>query len=286
VREHPAASGPLEDGASLRSLGYRTDLMFARYDGEVTERADYVVVRTPSNPSFWWGNFLLFRSPPAPGDLGRWRDAFAREIGEGDGGAEAVRHMTFGIDSPDGDAGDVAPFLEAGFEVERNVVLTATSVRPPARPNGDVEIRPVRTAAEWQAVLENKVEAREPWHDRDAYERYEERQLARYRRMIADGRGQWFGAFLAGRLTADLGVFGIGGVARFQSVVTHPDFRRRGICGTLVHASASWAFRELGATTLVMVADPEYHAARIYESVGFEPTERQVGLELRPRGTA
>ena len=32
-------------------------------------------------------------------------------------------------------------------------------------------------------------------------------------------------------------------------------------------------------TTLVMEADEDYHAARIYEEVGFEPTQRLISLE-------
>ena len=37
-----------------------------------------------------------------------------------------------------------------------------------------------------------------------------------------------------------------------------------------------------GATRLVIVADPDYHAAGIYESVGFRPVERVCGVS-RPR---
>jgi len=82
---------------------------------------------------------------------------------------------------------------------------------------------------------------------------------------------------------ADLGVFVERGVGRYQAVGTHPDFRRRGICGALVHQAGQYAFERLGAETLVMVADEAYHAARIYESVGFQPTERQFSLCRWPR---
>lgn len=44
---------------NLRSLGYHTDLMFPRFDGLVVDCGDYLAVRTPSNPRFYWGNFLL-----------------------------------------------------------------------------------------------------------------------------------------------------------------------------------------------------------------------------------
>jgi hypothetical protein len=35
----------------------------------------------------------------------------------------------------------------------------------------------------------------------------------------------------------------------------------------------------MGIEELVMEADEDYHAAGIYESVGFRPTQKQVGLE-------
>ena len=38
----------------------------------------------------------------------------------------------------------------------------------------------------------------------------------------------------------------------------------------------------LDARTLVMVADPEYLAIRVYRSVGFADTEVQIGTERKP----
>ena len=53
----------------IKSLGYRTDLLLLELSGSVFHDAgEYVVVRTPDNPGFWWGNFLLYRTPFAPGD--------------------------------------------------------------------------------------------------------------------------------------------------------------------------------------------------------------------------
>ncbi len=63
---------------------------------------------------------------------------------------------------------------------------------------------------------------------------------------------------------------------------THPDARGRGLAGTLVHRVSRYGFDELGAQTLVMVADPDYLAIRIYRSVGFADTERQLQVERRP----
>lgn len=60
-------------------------------------------------------------------------------------------------------------------------------------------------------------------------------------------------------------------------VGTDPKARRQGLCGRLVYEVSMQALAAGRAERLVMVADPEYFAARIYESVGFQPAERIAG---------
>ncbi len=64
----------------VTSLGYKTDLFFPAFDGEIIDRGNYLVIRTPANPAFFWGNFLLFPAPPAQDDISLWRRLFADEI--------------------------------------------------------------------------------------------------------------------------------------------------------------------------------------------------------------
>jgi len=262
----------------IRSLGYRTDLIFNRFSGVVADGGDCVVVRTPSNPGYYWGNYLIFRDPPGDDALPEWKRRFHQEIAS----RQPAPHFAFGWDSPAGERGRVEPFLAEGFILNENVVLTTDAVSPPPHPNGEVSIRPLTTDGEWAQALENQVACHAAEFALPAYRVFKERQMGEYRRMAAAGLGAWFGAFLEGRMVADLGVYVDGPVARFQAVETHPDFRRRGICATLVYEAAHHAQAALGAERLVMVADEHYHAARIYESLGFRPTERQLGLELRP----
>lgn len=259
---------------NIRSLGYRTDLFFPRFDGEVIDRGDYTVIRTPSNPTFYWGNFLLFGQPPAADDFHQWRRLFAEEIGV----PPATKHLAFGWDTTAGETGVIQPFLDAGFRSNSSVVLTTTEVSKPPKFNEQIEVRRVTKDWEWEGALEVQVACRKPEHAVDGYLIFKRRQRARWRAMTEAGQGEWFGAFVEDRIMGNLGVFVEGGVGRFQSVVTHPDYRRRGICGTLVYEVAQYAFEHLGAQTLVMVADEDYHAAKIYESVGFRPTEHQVGI--------
>ncbi|HET7120037.1 MAG TPA: GNAT family N-acetyltransferase, partial [Solirubrobacterales bacterium] len=73
-----------------------------------------------------------------------------------------------------------------------------------------------------------------------------------------------------------------GDLARYQTVETDPSFRRRGLAGTLVHYAARYGLDELGARTLVMVADPDAEAIRIYRALGFAGTEVQLQIERSP----
>ena len=49
-----------------------------------------------------------------------------------------------------------------------------------------------------------------------------------------------------------------------------------------MHQISRFGFADLGAETLVMVADPEYLAISVYRSVGFADTEVQIGVERKP----
>src|SRR5215469_16556194 len=105
---------------AIVSLGYRTDLMLLGLQGSVIEqRTGYQVIRTPANPTFHWGNFLLLDGPPAPGTVSSWMGTFAREFP----GAE---HVAIGVDNTSGDAGDEAELAAAGLEAELSTVLTAS----------------------------------------------------------------------------------------------------------------------------------------------------------------
>src|SRR5215471_9797205 len=94
------------------SLGYRTDLMLLGLQGSVIEqRTGYQVIRTPANPTFYWGNFLLLDRPPAPGTVSSWMSTFARQF-------PGAGHVAIGVDGTSGDAGDEAELTTAGLEAD------------------------------------------------------------------------------------------------------------------------------------------------------------------------
>ena len=253
----------------VRSLAFRTDLALLRLAGsEVEEHDDHVVVRTPDIPTFWWGNFVLLPRPPTADELPTWLDVFDRSH-------PASRHVAFGVDGTAGTRDDMAVFADAGLEVETSSVMTATagSVHEPPRRHHEATYRPLVSDDDWQQQVVLGIAGE---HE-DGGEDFVIGKTAAVRSLTGRGIGEWWGAFVDDRLLASMGLFTASpGLARFQNVKTHPDARGRGLAGTLVHEVSRFGFDQLGAQTLVMVADPDYLAIRVYRSVGFADTETQL----------
>ncbi|MBV9096056.1 MAG: GNAT family N-acetyltransferase [Streptosporangiaceae bacterium] len=255
----------------VTSLGYRTDLALRALEGsEITEHIDCVVVRSPANPTFRWGNFVLIREPPGPGEAQGWIARFGAEFPGAD-------YTALGIDVTAADRAGAGEFLAAGFRRDVGSVLTAAAVRLPPHPNGDADYRPLATGEDWRqaAVLGSACDRGGP-----AELVFGNRRMAARRQLAEHGHGAWFGAFLGQRLVAQLGIFrAADGIARFQDVETHPDARRQGLAGTLVYHAATYALGILAARTLVIVADPADRPIRLYRALGFADQEQQVSLE-------
>ncbi len=159
--------------------------------------------------------------------------------------------------------------------------MTAATMLPPARLNRSADIRILDgdNESDWEAAIALQV-ANNTDEEPVGYKQFLTRRMAAMRKLQLNGHGAWFGAFIDGLMVSGCGVFTDGsGVARYQSVDTHPDYRRQGLAATLVNAAGTHALSALGASTLVIVADPENGADRLYRSVGFTETEIQVQLE-------
>jgi ribosomal protein S18 acetylase RimI-like enzyme len=259
----------------ITSLGFWTDVALRVLEGaDVTDRGDYLVIRTPDNPKFWWGNFLLLARLPGPGQGQEWLDTFAAEF-------PAARHVALGVDVTD-DLVIPGDFAAAGLTADRATVLTAAELRPPGHPSTAAEIRPLEGDADWrQSVdLANRCfDAGEPGD-------FLERRAAARRRLTQTGAGVWFGAFTGGRLLAQLGLFDVGdGYARYQHVETDPAARRRGLAGTLIWTAGRYGRAVLGTSALVIVADPAGAAIRLYRACGFTARQSQLSFD-RPPGTS
>jgi ribosomal protein S18 acetylase RimI-like enzyme len=255
----------------ITSLGFRTDVALRTQEGaEVTDRGDYLVVRSPAQPDFWWGNFLLLPQAPRPGEADAWLARFAAEF-------PAAWHVALGVDSAE-EVQIPGDLTAAGLTAEHAAVLTAAQPNPPARPATHAQIRPLDSDADWRQSVDLAIRC----FDGDEPGFLERRAAAR-RRVTRTGAGAWFGAFLDGRLQAQLGLFDAGdGYARYQNVETDPLARRQGLAGTLVWAAARYGREALGTRTFVIVADPAGAAIRIYRECGFAAREAQLSLDRPP----
>ncbi|MBL4633831.1 MAG: GNAT family N-acetyltransferase [Kofleriaceae bacterium] len=254
----------------LLSKGLRSDL--AQLDGEILDRGDYLCVRSPKEPEFYWGNLLVFPRAPVAGDYERWQELFAKEFA----GQPAVKHQTFTWDCSDQE-GEIAPFVQAGYRYEKSVVLCASTLNAPHHPNGEIAIRSLVGDSDWRDLLQCQLLCREDFPE-VGYVDFVRKRLAAYRARVETGEGQWYGAFIGVQMVASLGLFLSDDFGRFQSVMTIPEARKRGICATLVHHVSEAALAKPKTTNLLLVADEDYHAGRIYESLGYCKAEEMRGL--------
>jgi ribosomal protein S18 acetylase RimI-like enzyme len=272
-----------------RSLVWATDLDTLPPDRVVERRDAYVLIRSPSNPTFYWGNLLLFDQAPRTGSAARWEELFEREFAD----EPRVQHHTFAWDLVHGEAGVAREeFVERGYDLDESIGLVAGAgqVRPHPRENRDVVVRALDPAAGadeelWDAVVELQVAGRQEGHDEQSFREFARPRLEGRRALFRLGRGAWYVAIdpASGDVAASCGIVVTGGRGRFQVVDTAVAFRRRGICSRLVVEAARHAAERHGAERFVIVADLGYHALGLYESLGFERREHVVGVCRWPR---
>jgi GNAT superfamily N-acetyltransferase len=257
--------------------GWLTDIAVLRLSGALIEdRGDHLVVTSPDNPGYHWGNFLLVTDPGARNDASRWVELFRATFPE-------ARHLGIGLPAEP----DPQPWAAFDLPVTSDEVMSTTT--PPERrpaPDG-YPIQQLVTPEQWAAaaaadIAENARTGEQP---DDASHR--EFTIARMRSragLSARGVAAFFGAFVGDECVSDLGIVLCGQdaqgrvVARFQSVQTALHHRRRGLAGHLVGVAARWA-EDHGAQRWVIATEPENPAGRLYRSLGFAPDTRSWQVE-------
>jgi ribosomal protein S18 acetylase RimI-like enzyme len=278
-------------GSVPRSLVWATDVDVLPLDRVVQRRDGWLVVRSPTHPGHYFGNLLLFDGPPAMGDAVRWEKLFEAEF-QAD---SRIRHRTFAWDRVDGVLGLAREeFLPRGYELEETVGLVAAAdgVRSHPRENREIQVRPLRPSEDadaelWEQVVEVQVAARGESFSEEQHREFTRRRLSDLRGLFRAGHGSWYVALdpSGSEVVGSCGVVVTGSRGRFQNVDTAAAHRRRGICSRLVVEAAHRSARQFGAARFVIAADPGYHALGLYESLGFERTERVAAVFRQPAET-
>ena len=274
-----------------QSLVWATDIDVLPPDRVVERRDGYLVVRSPSNPTHYWGNLLLFDDPPGPGDGARWEALFEAELGA----EPRIRHTTFAWDRTEPLPGAMhQEFLGRGYDLEETagLVADAGAVCAHTRESREVVVRaldpsPGADAELWEEVVELQVAGRDDGHTENDYRSFSRTRLDDRRIHFRAGRGAWYVALdpVSGAVAASCGVVVTGRRGRFQAVDTALAFRRRGVASRLVVEAAQRSAKDRGAERFVIAAEVGYHALGLYESLGFERREHVMGICRWPRST-
>ena len=242
--------------------GWATDLAILEYSGSLVEnRGDHLLVRTPDNPDFHWGNCLFVTDEDAVDDADRWVGTFTSAFPEATWVAIGLIRM------PD----DQGAWVVQGLDLELDDVLTTRTLpRQTPLPEGYTVRR--LSGQDWKRSVARSTAENDRTHEHDpeSFERFAQGQAQARRALSERDVGAWFGAFADGMLIAELGIVRCGPTARYQSVGTDDEHRRRGLASHLLGVAARWA-ADRGCDRWVIVTEATNPPGRVYRSLGFEP---------------
>lgn len=262
--------------SELKSLGYQSDLLVLSFESDIIEHDDCIQVATPSNPSFYWGNFLIFPNKPSIDNFEIWTHRFKQLFPN-------AKHISLGWDAIGDKAGDVSLYIKNGFELSELSVLTAkdNDLVEPKKDVINLTVRPLVTDEDWRKATDLQIECNEDYPPEE-FDNFKKQQMLQHRKNSDAGFGHWYGAFINDELVADLGIYSGNGVSRFQSVETKKEYRRQGIAGQLVYHASRHVLSQHPSNTVVIVAETNEPAVLVYEGVGFTVSEREYALLKRP----
>jgi len=254
-------------------IGWSTDLAVLTLSGSsVDDRGDHLVVRTPANPTFHWGNCILVTDPAAADDADRWAQVFGATF-------PSVTWVAIGLPRlPE----DPRAWAAHELELEVDEVLVASTLpQQTPRPDG-VSVRRL-TGDDWEqdvalAIAEN---VRTGDYETDGYIVFARARSDARRAISERDTAAFFGAFDDGVLVASLGIVRCDKAGRYQNVLTDARHRRRGLASHLLGVAARWA-ASYGCDRWVIVTEATNPAKRVYQRVGLEPRSTHVQA-YRPR---
>lgn len=256
----------------FRSLGLETERLVMARRSSFEDRGDHVVMRTPAEPEFWYGNQVIWKSTAARPEplLAAFEAAFP------DAAHCVLSFDVPGMDTPDwvGDLPD--------FEPDPADILSLDGpIAGPDLPPG-FTFRRIETDGDWAQVVDCQTRTGvEDGFEPARHKVYVTEKYAAVRADCEGGAAHWFGLFAGERLAADMGIVTDGRLARFQSVETMPDYRRQGLCAALLRQVHGAVTAQHPGAHFVIVAETESDAGRIYRRAGFTLHERLTSLMKR-----
>ena len=252
----------------VKSLSYSTLLQALRHTSSINDKGEYIVVKTEENPNYCWGNFILFKDSNinlAPNQL---ELLFHKEFSK-----IPLQHCAFAWDSIVGNEEFVAEFVSQGYKFEWDEVLVALLPNKPVNYNYEYTYRIITGFSDWEKVKNLHLKCYHP--KGGSKERiYVNRLVDDIEFVVNENAGIWLGAFKGGNLIGDMGLFNTGNqTGLIQFVKTDIEYRKLGVCRSLLYNLINVGLETFGTKYFVMVADKSQNSARVYKAVGFKVKE-------------
>lgn len=198
---------------SARHLGFESEYIINHLDAVIIERADYWVHQTPSNPHFYFGNFIELKVPLSRYSKAQWLTIFADEFSN----LPEVKHVTLSW-SRNLHQEQLTDFLTAGFEFEECHILAAKreQFKSPSLLNKTVRLQPITNPAQWQQWCDLAVKEDNNKHEEKSLREYLNKKSAYYQRLATNDFGETLGAFVGEQLIGYAGLFHLNDLARFN----------------------------------------------------------------------
>jgi GNAT superfamily N-acetyltransferase len=254
--------------------GWATDLAILTLSGSVIEDCgDHLVVRSPHNPDYHWGNCLFVTDEGDENNPDRWVAAFNSAFPEADWIAMGLMRMP---DDPDA-------WTAHELDLELDEVLSNDTLPPRTPAPSGYTIRRL-AGDDWErSVARELAENRRTGEfEAQAHERFARAQAQTQRDFSEREVGARFGAFAGDELVAELGIVRCGTTARYQSVASEEEHRRQGLASHLLGVAAEWASHR-GCDRWVIVTEAANPAGRVYRRAGFRPDTAIVTAYRPPR---
>jgi GNAT superfamily N-acetyltransferase len=228
---------------------------------KITDFGDHLVVKTPHNPNYHWGNCILVNDPWSAADADKWIQRYSEVFPD---------HQWLAVGLPQMPANNEA-WIRHGVTLEQLDVLS-TQTLPKQKPLADGYAARIFREHDWETLTKRELAEglREGGYEPAVIESFVVETNANRKQMVDSGKAAWFGAFFDGEMVANLGMVTCGETGRYQSVETNSNHRRKGLASHLLGLAANWSQNQ-GCNNWVIVTQETNDAGRVYRRAGFSP---------------
>lgn len=258
----------------IESLGLKTDIMISSLECEMHYEEQYAYMKTPKRGDYYWGNFLITQAQiNSQAELDALINVYKRHFDT------HGKFITIAFDNPMGDIGRLSIFKNNDFDIYTNLVMQLNKEDWKAKNdlNENYTFKVIKTK---DYIMDLVAVHHDPdWRYGPGQDEFLAGKFEALIKLEENGVGQRYVLMDYDKIIADLGIYHQNRLARFNDVVTHKDYRNQGLCYTLVNKASEYIFNNSDVETLVMQADENYFAHKIYRKVGFEKTEKLISIE-------